>query len=157
MANLTTYLAKAGDTNGAFSLMEAALLPGNQPPAHVHAQEDELFYVLEGEFDVYAGKEGFNVHTGESVFLPRSVPHAFVIRSRRLRLLTLFAPGGLEGVFYGMSSVAQNLDLPIGAPTYSTADLARTVQLLDERGVRFLTPDEVAEQLPLYPKPLPLT
>jgi Cupin domain len=157
MANLTTYLANAEDTNGGFGLMEATLVPGNEPPAHVHGREDELFYVLEGEFDVYTGKEDFKVHAGECVFLPRSVPHAFVIRSPRLRLLTLFAPGGLEGVFYGMSSVAQNLDLPVGDPTYSTADLTRTVQLLNERGVRFLSPDEVAEKLPSYPKPLSLT
>jgi len=32
--------------------MEAILAPGNEPPPHVHSREDELFYVLEGEFDV---------------------------------------------------------------------------------------------------------
>ena len=34
--------------------------------------EDELFYVLEGEFDVYVGKEAFKVEAGECVFLPNS-------------------------------------------------------------------------------------
>ena len=52
--------------------------------------------VLEGEFDVYVGKEVFNGKTGECIFLPRFKPHAFIIRSPRLRLLILFAPGGVN-------------------------------------------------------------
>jgi quercetin dioxygenase-like cupin family protein len=74
--NLTTNLAEKKDTNGAFLLIEATLAPGTEPPPHVHTREDELFYVLEGEFDVYVGKEAFKVETGECVFLPRFTPHA---------------------------------------------------------------------------------
>jgi mannose-6-phosphate isomerase-like protein (cupin superfamily) len=90
--NLTTNLAEKKDTNGAFFLVEAMLAPGTEPPPHVHTREDELFYVLEGEFDVYVGKEAFKVKTGECVLLPRFRPHAFVIRSPRLRVLALFTP-----------------------------------------------------------------
>jgi mannose-6-phosphate isomerase-like protein (cupin superfamily) len=79
--NLTTNLAEKKDTNGAYLLVEAMLAPGTEPPPHVHTREDEFFYVLEGEFDVYIGKEAFKVGTGECVFLPRFRPHAFVIRS----------------------------------------------------------------------------
>ena len=100
--NLTTNLAEKKDTNGAFFLVEAMLAPGTEPPPHMHAREDEFFYVLEGEFDVYVGKEAFKVGTGECVFLPRFRPHAFVIRSPRLRVLALFTPAGLEEVFRGI-------------------------------------------------------
>jgi len=153
--NLTTNLAKKKDTNGAFFLVEARLAPGTEPPPRVHSREDELFYVLEGEFDVYVGKEAFKVETGECVFLPRFKPHAFVIRSPRLHVLALFTPAGLEEVFRGMSTPAQRLELPTGTVTYSTGDLKQTAQRLSEYGARFLTPAEVAEQLPLYPKALP--
>src|SRR5258708_29262236 len=61
MASLTTNLAEKQDTNGAFCLVEATLAPGNEPPPHEHSREDELFCVLEGEFDVYVGKEAFKV------------------------------------------------------------------------------------------------
>jgi quercetin dioxygenase-like cupin family protein len=155
MGSLTTNLAEKNDTNGAFCLMQSTLAPGNEPPPHVHSREDELFYVLEGEFDVYVGAEAFKVETGESIFLPKLKPHAFVIRSPRLRLLTLFLPGGLEEAFRSRSSPAQNLDLPAEALTYSTADLTDTAQRLGEFGVRLLAPDEVADQLPLYSKSLP--
>jgi mannose-6-phosphate isomerase-like protein (cupin superfamily) len=68
MGNLTTNLAETKDTNGAFCLVEGTLAPGNEPPPHVHSREDELFYVLEGEFDVYVGEEAFKVETGECIF-----------------------------------------------------------------------------------------
>jgi len=153
--NLTTNLAETKDTNGAFLLVEAMLAPGTEPPPHVHMREDELFYVLEGEFDVYVGKDAFKVKAGECVFMPRFKPHAFVIRSPRLRVLALFTPAGLEDAFRGMSSPAQSLNLPTAAATYSTGDLKEVAQRLSEYGARFLTPDEVTDQLPLYPKSLP--
>jgi quercetin dioxygenase-like cupin family protein len=151
---LLTNLVETPDTNGAFSLFEATLLPGTEPPPHVHSREDELFYVLEGEFDVYVGKEVFNGKTGECIFLPRFTPHAFVIRSPRLRLLILFAPAGVEEAFRSMSSPAEELEPPNGALTYSAADLEQTAQRFSARGVRMLTSDEVAHELPLFPKSL---
>lgn len=42
-----------------------------------------------------------------------------------------------------------------GIKQLKAEDLKQTVQLLAEYGAQFLTPDEVAHQLPLYPKPLP--
>jgi hypothetical protein len=78
-----------------------------------------------------------------------------VIRSPRLRVLALFTPAGLEEAFHGMSSPAQCLELPTGAVTYLTGDLKQTAQRLSDYGARFLTPDEVADELPLYSKSLP--
>src|SRR6266850_6169296 len=146
MASLTTNLAEKKDTDGAFCLVEATLAPGNEPPPHTHSREDELFYVLEGEFDVYVGKEGFKVEKGECVFLPRLKPHAFVIRSPWLRVLALFSPAGLEEDFRSIDSPAQSLEVPTAPLTNSTdagkafhgikqlkaEDLKQTVQLLAE-------------------------
>jgi quercetin dioxygenase-like cupin family protein len=168
LGSLTTNLAAKKDTKGAFCLVEGTLTPGNEPPPHVHSREDELFYVLEGEFDVYVGKEAFKVETGECIFLPRFKPHAFVIRSPRLHLLALFSPAGLEEAFRSIDSLAESLELPTAMLTDSTdgkalqgikqlnpEDLRQTVQVLSEYGVRILARDEIAHQLPLYPRPLP--
>ena len=152
---LMTNLAEAKDTAGAFLLNEGMLAPGTEPPPHVHSREDEFMYVLEGEFDVYVGHEAFKVEAGECVFLPKFTPHAFVIRSPRLRILALLTPAGFEEAFRGMSKPAQRLELPTGAATYSDADPEEIVRRFAEYGVRFLAPNEVADQLPLYPKPLP--
>jgi len=93
MGTLMTNLAETKDTNGAFLLVQGTLVPGTEPPPHVNSREDELFYVLEGEFDVYVGEDIFTVETGECVFLPRLKPHAFIIRSPQIRLLTLVTQG----------------------------------------------------------------
>ena len=151
MGSLLTNLAEAADTNAAYCLMEALLKPGNEPPPHVHSREDELFYVLEGKFDVYVGAEVFTVSQGGCAFLPRSKPHAFIIRAPRLRLLTLFTPGGIEDAFRSKSVPAQALELPAKAITYSTGDLEEVAQRLREHGVRILAPEEIASQLPRYP------
>ena len=121
----------------------------------MHSREDELFYVLDGAFDVYVGAEAFKVETGECIFLPKFKPHAFAVRSGRIRMLALFTPGGLEEAFRSMSSPAQNLGIPAGALTYSTADAKDTAQRLGECGVSLPTLDEVAAQLPLYPNLIP--
>lgn len=154
MGMLLTNLVAKQDTNQAFSLLEATLAPGNEPPPHVHSREDELFYVLEGEFDVYVGEEAYQARTGECVFLPKLKPHAFLIRSPRLRVLILYTPGGLEEAFHRVSSPAQKLELPDGAITYSMSDSEQTAQRFAEYGVRLLAPDEVPVRLPLYPKRL---
>jgi mannose-6-phosphate isomerase-like protein (cupin superfamily) len=149
---LTTYLAEKNDTNGAFSIIDATTEPGKEPPPHIHTHEDELFYVLEGEFDVYVGKEAFKVGVGECIFLPRLKPHAFVIRSPQLRVLALFSPAGLEQAFKTMVQPAEKLEIPQGMETYATADLTKTLAILNQYGVRNLTSEEIAEQLPLYPR-----
>jgi mannose-6-phosphate isomerase-like protein (cupin superfamily) len=105
---------------GSLSINGMHLAPGTEPPPHVHSREDELFYLLDGEFDVYVGEEAFKVKTGECVFLPKFEPHAFVIRSTQLRVLALFSPAGLEEAFRGMSSPAKRLALPTKTLTYST-------------------------------------
>ena len=155
MASLTTNLAEKKDTDGAFCLVEAVLAAGNEPPPHAHSREDELFYVLEGEFDVYVGKEGFRVKKGECIFLPRLKPHAFAIRSTQIRLLTLFTPAGIEDAFRSASSPAKTLELPVGDLTYSKSDPKHIAQRFSEYGIRILSQKEIADELPLYPSPLP--
>ena len=155
MASLTTYLVEKKDVNGEFALIEALLVPGNEPPPHVHSREDELYYILEGEFDVYAGHEGFNVKSGECIFLPRLEPHAFVIRSARLRVLLMISPAGLEAAFRSMASPALKLELPTGMPTYATSDLTHTIEVFKDYGITLLSPEEIATQLPSYRQPLP--
>jgi hypothetical protein len=104
---------------------------------------------------VYVGKEVFNGKTGECIFLPRFIPHTFIVRAPRLRLLILFAPAGVEEAFRGMSSPAQNLEPPTEALTYSAEDLEETAQRFSASGVRMLTPEEVVDHLPLYPHSVP--
>lgn len=89
----------AETTGGAFTLFEE-VPPLVDTPLHVHENEDELFYVLEGNHVFRVGDEEFRAGPGGLVFAPRGVPHA----QRRVvpakgRLLVLTSPGGVEGFF----------------------------------------------------------
>jgi mannose-6-phosphate isomerase-like protein (cupin superfamily) len=85
-------------TGGAFALFEESAPVDT--PFHVHANEDELFYVLEGEHVIHVGDEEHRLGPGGLVFAPRGIPHSqrrVVPRTGRLLILT--APAGLEGFF----------------------------------------------------------
>jgi len=90
--------ASADRTGGALTVFEE-----NEPvdtPLHVHENEDELFYVLEGEHVFQVGEEQFRVGPGGLVFAPRDVPHAQRrVVPRTGRILVLTSPAGLEGFF----------------------------------------------------------
>ena len=86
-------------SGGALTIWEE-LPPLLDTPMHVHANEDELFHIIDGEHEFRCGDEQFRVGPGAFLHLPRGVPHAH----RRLvpgrgRFLVITTPGGFEGFF----------------------------------------------------------
>lgn len=89
------FTIKAGEStskNGA-AVIEFVTRKGEEPGAHTHPTEDEMFYVLEGELTFQCDGESFDVAMGGFVFLPRGVEHNYAIRSDGpVRLLVITAP-----------------------------------------------------------------
>jgi mannose-6-phosphate isomerase-like protein (cupin superfamily) len=113
LTNRMTMKATAETTGGAYGLLESCVVPGFSPPLHVHHREDEAFYVLEGELTMRCGDETFYATAGSFVFLPRDIPHTFVVEGDKpARLLTLLSPGGGEGVFVEGGRPAEADGLP---------------------------------------------
>ena len=81
-------------TGGAITVMESDSAGG--APRHVHAREDECFYVLDGTISVECGDETFEAGPGAFVFMPRSIPHAWDVVGEHARVLILTVPAGLE-------------------------------------------------------------
>ena len=50
--------------------------PLSDTPLHMHANEDEFFYAVEGEHVITVGERSTASRPGEGVFAPRGVPHA---------------------------------------------------------------------------------
>jgi quercetin dioxygenase-like cupin family protein len=86
-------------SNAQIGLMELAATPGIEPPLHVHRNEDEWYYVLDGTVTFHVGAETYRGEAGATVFLPRGIPHTFTIESDSARILLLNAPGGFERMF----------------------------------------------------------
>lgn len=91
------FRLKASDPQ--IGLMELDASPGVEPPMHVHANEDEWYYLLDGEVSFHVGGDTHRGATGSLVFFPRGVPHTFTIESPSARMLLLNAPGGFERMF----------------------------------------------------------
>ncbi|MBK7869293.1 MAG: cupin domain-containing protein [Saprospiraceae bacterium] len=94
-----TYLATGKEIGGKFMLFEAKGIPGMEPPPHVHMNEDESFYILEGAFLFTFGDEEIRATAGDFVFLPRGIRHQFKVLSPHFRCLVSSYPAGLEDYF----------------------------------------------------------
>jgi mannose-6-phosphate isomerase-like protein (cupin superfamily) len=147
---LITQLATAEETGGAFDLVLGNMRSGTEPP-HVHTREHEFFYVLDGKLDVYIEDKVFQVGPGECAFLPLGRPHAFLIRSPEIRMLTLITPGGFMKAVAPMAAPAEKLEIPSDSVTYATADLEETMKMFLKQGLRFLSPEEIAHEMPAFP------
>ena len=156
MGNVMTFLVNSEQTAGAFSMTEYLSKPGNEPPAHVHDREDEFLYVLEGGIDAYVGKEVFSAGQNEGVYLPKFIPHTFRIHTPRLRMLIWMSPGGLEGYFRDMSEPARSLGLPEHQANYGEVDMDHALREGKKRGISFLSPEEIRQQMPRLAKFLAL-
>ena len=99
-------------TTEELSLAEALTRPGAEPPVHIHAREDETYYVVEGEVTFQRGHELIEAGPGDAVFLPRGVQHGFAVRSETARLLFACTPGGLEEAFHQVSEPGARGALP---------------------------------------------
>ena len=91
------FRLKASDPQ--LGMTELTASPGVEPPMHVHRNEDEWYYLLDGEVSFHVGEETHRGAPGSLVFLPRAVPHTFTIESARARMLLVNAPGGFERMF----------------------------------------------------------
>ena len=149
---LSTLLATGEDTGGAFDLVLSNMRSGTEPPPHVHTREHEFFYVLDGKLDVYVGDNVFQVGPGECAFLPLGRPHAFIIRSSEIRMLALITPsGGFMKSIALMAAPAEKMEIPSDSVTYATADLEETMKMFLKHGVRFLSPEEIADEMQAFP------
>ena len=94
----TVVRATAQTTNGAFGLIDQlSMPPGFASPYHTHHQEDEAFYVLEGEIAFVCDGTWTAAGPGTYVFGPRDIPHGFkVVGDAPARMLLLCSPGGFE-------------------------------------------------------------
>ena len=112
---LHTWKATAAETDGAFFLFEDLMTQGKTTPLHVHANEDEALYVLDGEILLHVDGNEHTVGARGVAVAPRGVPHAFLVTSPVARVLTLQTPGSAES-FYRRASEPASADTDQSGP-----------------------------------------
>ena len=88
------------DPNGIL-VLENTLYKKRGPARHLHYDQDEWFYVVEGEFIIEIGQERITLNPGDSILAPRKVPHVWAyIGETKGRVLIAFMPAGnMEAYF----------------------------------------------------------
>jgi mannose-6-phosphate isomerase-like protein (cupin superfamily) len=90
------FLARTADTpRFNFSIIE--IVAGRELEAHVHGEEDDAFYILEGELTFVFGDEEVRAGPGAFVLVPPGVEHGFRNDGdSAVRMLNIHAPGGFD-------------------------------------------------------------
>ena len=121
-------------TSGTFTVMFDLTTPGGGPPSHVHANEDELFLVVEGHISYFVGGQWTEVGGGGAVYLPRGNVHCYrnvgTMPSRKWNLTT---PSGFEGFFARCADEFAH----DGGP-----DMQRIVEIHQEHGITLVDGDQ---------------
>ena len=107
-----TFLATGKQSNNQIAIFEAKGIPGMEPPPHMHTNEDEWYYLLEGEFAIKVGGDEFKAVTGDYVFFPRKIRHEFKVLSPTFRCLIGIHPAGLEDYFMALSVEHAGEEIP---------------------------------------------
>src|SRR5918997_3239127 len=94
------FLVTGEESGGAYFAMEAYVPPGGGPPLHIHRNEDETFYIVEGECEFQLGDRRLTAGVGDFVNVPRGSVHHFHNASDAVvRMILTFTPAGIEKFF----------------------------------------------------------
>jgi quercetin dioxygenase-like cupin family protein len=97
------------DTNGAYAVIVSHTPTAGGPPLHVHQNEEEVFYVLEGTFEFTFGNNKVVAQQGDMIVLPKNLPHSFKNIGENTGItMNTMTPGGLEKFFDEIAEISQN-------------------------------------------------
>lgn len=121
------FKATGDDTGGQFALLEVLAKPGGGPPPHIHRNEDEFWYVLDGEFEILQGKHTVRATAGTYAYVPRGMVHRFEnVGDAPARVLVGFSPAGFERFFFeaGVPAVEGGTPPPLGPEEIERSNVA---------------------------------
>jgi quercetin dioxygenase-like cupin family protein len=84
----------ANATDGRLTVVRQSMRGGAASPVHVHPNEDETILLLSGGGTFWAGHQRWELKSGDTVFLPRGLPHTYLLTSDEAELLTICNPAG---------------------------------------------------------------
>jgi len=121
---LVRVRAGGAATAGQFAILEHEAARGFGSPVHRHDVAEETFFVLDGELRVEVDGHAHAAGAGAVAFLPRRLPHAFVVTSPHARYLTLHLPAGFDGFALAAGTAATSTAPPADEPPPDLAALA---------------------------------
>jgi quercetin 2,3-dioxygenase len=90
------------DTAGQLSMFDYQGFSKVGPMMHIHFHQDEIFTVINGEYRFVVGKETHVLGAGQTIFLPRGIPHTWIQLSDTGRMIYLLQPAGKMEEFFSL-------------------------------------------------------
>jgi len=89
------------DTDGELAVCEITSLQKGGPARHLHHEQDEWFYVVEGEYVIDVGEERYELGPGDAVLAPGKVAHVWAhVGEGTGRLICALQPAGEIEAFF---------------------------------------------------------
>jgi DNA-binding transcriptional MerR regulator/quercetin dioxygenase-like cupin family protein len=134
------------DTDGALCIFE--FTGGGSGPRHLHHDQDEWIYVIDGEIELLVGDKRFRLGAGESVFIPRKIAHVWgCVNGKPGKIINVYLPAGKMEEFF--RAVANSEDLPtreqVITNTYTEEQKIAVHQLFEAHGMDVLGPPHIVE------------
>ena len=135
--DLMSLKATTDETNGRLFVMEQHVPRHRHAPGrHVHAVDDQAWFVIAGHGRFFVGDETLVAGPGDFIHGPHGIPHAFSADSNDLHVLVITTPAGLEGFFaesgvdasaatHPPAGLAESADDPALAARYGVTALGR--------------------------------
>jgi mannose-6-phosphate isomerase-like protein (cupin superfamily) len=119
---------------GGLALLDAHGGRGDATPLHVHRDEAEIFYLIDGQITAWAGEEQHELAEGSAVYLPPGLPHAFRVDSETARIITVTAPGKFADLIRAVSIETDEV------PAHWDFDLNRMIATAPQYGIEIVGP-----------------
>lgn len=138
LGTLATVKASTESTAGRVAVIEHLAPRGSGSPLHVHRNEDEWFYVCDGELTFWVGGQVIVAPVGSFVYGPRDIPHTFLVSSEQARFLLVTEPAGLERFMRTLAEPATQLAIPPAAT--EPPDVEGMARVAAQYGIEILGP-----------------
>jgi len=122
------------------SVVEFTAPRGFGPPLHVHREEDEIMYVIEGEIRLDLGGDAQVAASGTVVSLPHGVPHIFQVLSHEARFLTVTSGATVHPTFDAFVRALGVPTDPQALPTPVEIDPGHVARVCADHGIEVLGP-----------------
>jgi len=143
LGQLAIIKASAETTDGRVAVIDVLSPNGPGSPLHIHHNEDEWFYITEGEITFWVGGKIFNATAGSFLYGPRGIPHTFEVTSPVARFLLVTEPGGFENFLRDLAVPATTRTLP--PPTVQPPSLERIMAAATQYALEIIGPPGIPQ------------
>ena len=140
--DIYTILAAEAETDGAYFVMEGLVPPDGGPPPHIHHNQVETFYIVEGQMEILLGDQVYEAKAGDFVHVSKGTRHRFVNRSQTpTKMIFTFVPAGDIEQFF-REVFEQSTDRNAPPPELDDAFIQRMLAAAERHDIEILPPPE---------------